>query len=159
MQRLLGSTRYVVLLGVVGSLVASATLFVVAIMRVAKNVAELARYLADPYGAKRLAIDVIFLADYFLIATALYLVSVGLYELFVGEVDLPDHVRWLKITTLDQLKDRLIGVLVTVLGVTFLGVAATWTGDDILPFGLAVAAVIIALGVFKWLTGLSTFRG
>lgn len=39
----------------------------------------------------------------------------------------------------------------TVLAVTFLAVAANWTGDDILSFGLAVAAIIVALGVFGWL--------
>jgi hypothetical protein len=38
--------------------------------------------------------------------------------------------------------------VVTVLAVTFLAIAANWTVDDILPFGLALAAVIIALGVF-----------
>jgi uncharacterized membrane protein YqhA len=101
---------------------------------------------------KRLAIEVIQLADYFLIATALYIVSVGLYELFIGEVKLPPHLGWLKTDTLDALKDRLTGVVVTVLAVTFLAAAANWTGDDILPFGLAVAAVILALGAYGWLT-------
>jgi hypothetical protein len=28
---------------------------------------------------------------------------------------------------------------------------ANWTGDDILSFGAAVAAVIVGLGVFGWL--------
>ena len=55
---------------------------------------------------------------------------------------------WLKTDTLEDLKDRLTGVVVTVLAVTFLAVAANWTGDDILSFGLAVAAVIISLGVW-----------
>jgi hypothetical protein len=43
-------------------------------------------------------------------------------------------------------------VAVTVLAITFLAIAANWTGDDILSFGLALAAVIVALGVFWWLT-------
>ncbi len=43
-------------------------------------------------------------------------------------------------------------MVVTVLSVSFLGEAADWTGDDFLPFGLALAAVIVALGVFGWLT-------
>lgn len=135
----------------VGSLLAGTILFLTAVMKVVKNGVELAGYLADPLGLKRLAIEVIQLADYFLIATALYIVSVGLYELFIGEVKLPPHLGWLKTDTLDELKDRLTGVVVTVLAVTFLAVAANWTGDDILSFGLAVAAVIVALGVFGWL--------
>lgn len=35
---------------------------------------------------------------------------------------------------------------------TFLGMAANWTVYDLLPFGLALAAAIVALGVFGWLT-------
>jgi hypothetical protein len=35
---------------------------------------------------------------------------------------------------------------------TFLGMAGNWTVFDILPFGLALAAAIVALGVFGWLT-------
>jgi uncharacterized membrane protein YqhA len=35
---------------------------------------------------------------------------------------------WLKIDTLDNLKAKLIGVVVTVLAVTFLGSALTWDG-------------------------------
>jgi hypothetical protein len=34
---------------------------------------------------------------------------------------------------------------------SFLAVAANWSGDDILSFGLAVAAVIVALTIFGWL--------
>ena len=41
-------------------------------------------------------------------------------------------------------------MVVTVLAVTFLGIAAEWSGEDILSFGLALAALIIALGVFGW---------
>lgn len=99
MDRLLGSTRYVVLLGVIGSLIAAAVLFASAVVRVATSAVELAGYLRDPLGLKRLAIEVIQLADYFLIATALYIVSVGLYELFIGEVRLPAQLAWLARST------------------------------------------------------------
>ena len=94
MNRLLGFTRYVVLLGVVGSLVAATVLFLSAAVRVMTSGLEIPRYLAEPLGLKRLAIEVIQLADYFLIATALYIVSVGLYELLIGEIRLPAHL-WL----------------------------------------------------------------
>jgi uncharacterized membrane protein YqhA len=148
MKRLLGFTRYVVLLGVAGNLIAATILFLSGLLQAVKIGVQIPRFLADPYGLKRLAIEAIQLADYFLIATALYIVSVGLYELFIGELKLSAHLDWLKITTLDELKDRLTGVVVTVLAVTLLAIAANWTGDDILPFGLALAAVIIALGVY-----------
>jgi uncharacterized membrane protein YqhA len=152
MQRLLGYTRYIVLLGVVGNLLASAVLFASGVVQVVKIGARITRYLADPLGLKRLAIEVIQIADYFLIATALYIVAIGLYELFIGEIKLPAHLDWMKISHIDALKDRLIGVSVTVIAVTFLAIAANWGGDDILSFGLALAAVIVALGAFRWLS-------
>ena len=95
MKRLLGLTRYVVLLGVGGSLFAAATLFLSGFLQIGTIGALGVQALASP--------------------------------------------------------KRLTGVVVTVLAVTFLGIAAEWTGDDILSFGLAVAAVIISLGVFGWL--------
>ena len=36
------------------------------------------------------------------------------------------------------------------MAVTVLGMFANWT--DILPFGLTLAALIVALGLFGWLT-------
>lgn len=153
MEKLLGLTRYVVLLGVLGTLAAAAILFLSGLLQVGKIFLQVPQYLSDSVGLKKLAIAVIQLADYFLIATALYIVSVGLYELFIGHVKLPEHLSWFRISTLDELKDRLIGVSVTVLAVTFLAIAANWTGGtDVFSFGLALAAVIIALGIFARLT-------
>jgi hypothetical protein len=42
--------------------------------------------------------------------------------------------------------------VVTVLAVTVLGIAAEWSGKDVLPFGLTMAEIIVAFGVFGWLT-------
>lgn len=159
MKGLLGLTRYVVLLGVVGSLFASGILFLSGFLQIAVMGALGVGAVREPKNLKVLAVEAIHLADYFLIATALYIVAVGLYELFIGEVNLPGRLGWLKVRNLDELKDRLIGVVVTVLAVTFLGIAAEWTGDAVLPFGMALAAMIVALGVFGWLTyGSKTVR-
>jgi uncharacterized membrane protein YqhA len=152
MNRLVGYTRFLVLLGVVGNMLAATVLFVSGIVQGGKVLLQITGYLNDAKGMKRLAIESVQLADYFLIATALYIVAVGLYELFVGELKLPAHLNWLKVTSIDALKDRLIGVIVTVLAVTFLAVAANWNGEDVLSFGLALAAVIVALGIFRWLS-------
>ena len=76
----------------------------------------------------------------------LYIIGVGLYELFIGPLDLPD---WLEINDLDDLKVKLIGVLVTVLGVLFLGRVVRWDGtQSILPLGIAIALMIGAMTFF-----------
>lgn len=152
MGRLVGATRYVILLGVAGNLLAAAVLFFSGVVQVVRIAVRFPTYASDTKGLKALSIEAIQLADYFLIATALYIVAVGLYELFVGELALPPRLAWLKVGDLDELKDRLIGVAVTVLAVTFLAIAANYDGTDIMAFGLALAAVIVALGAFRRLS-------
>ncbi len=97
-------------------------------MHAGKLLLQITGYMDDAKGLKRLAIESVQLADYFLIATALYIVAVELYELFVGELTLPPHPNWLRVTSIDALKDRLIGVIITVLAVTLLAVAANRIG-------------------------------
>ena len=53
-------------------------------------------------------------------------------------------------TDLDQLKNKRVGVLAALLGVTFTAKVVEWTGGrDVFYLGLAIAAVILALGVLN----------
>jgi uncharacterized membrane protein YqhA len=85
--------------------------------------------------------------DLFLLATVFYIIAVGLYELFINDkLVLP---AWLVIHNFDDLKGKLISVLIVVLGVLFLSKAIDWDGKiGILYFGLAIAAIILALSYF-----------
>jgi uncharacterized membrane protein YqhA len=50
---------------------------------------------------------------------------------------------WLHITSLDDLKDRLLGTVMVMLGVSFLGDVVTWDGStNILALGVAIAVVV-----------------
>jgi uncharacterized membrane protein YqhA len=91
-------------------------------------------------AALLLAIEIV---DLFLLATVVQVVSLGLYQLYFDQdIRLP---AWLKIETLDDLKAKLVGVVITVLAVFFLGKAVVWnTGVDILFLGGAVALVMVA---------------
>jgi len=61
-------------------------------------------------------------------------------------VRLPD---WLTIKTLDDLKDKLVAVVIVVLGVLFLGQVVSWDGErDLLGFGASIALVVAALTYF-----------
>ncbi|MBV9544259.1 MAG: YqhA family protein, partial [Chloroflexi bacterium] len=69
------------------------------------------------------------------------IVAIGLYELFIDPT-LP-MPPWLRINTLDDLKERLLGLVAVLLAVTFLGSAVTWDGtSDILALGIAVGVVM-----------------
>lgn len=91
-----------------------------------------------------LAIEIV---DLFLLATVVQVVGLGLYQLyFRQDLQLP---RWLKIETLDDLKSKLVGVVVTVLAVYFLGRAVVWEGGpDVFYLGGGVALMIVALTWF-----------
>ena len=97
--------------------------------------------------AKGLILAFIELTDLFLLATVLYVMAIGLFELFVDDrLDLP---HWLEIHDLNDLKEKLIGVLVVVMGVVFLGQVVTWDGErDLLRYGAGNALVITALTWF-----------
>jgi uncharacterized membrane protein YqhA len=142
---MLGTSRYLVILGVLGTFVASATMFAYGVVYTIKLVLDVATltYGAEK-GAKQLSVAMIEVIDLFLLATAVYLVSQGLYELFIN----PDLAvpAWMKTASLDHLKARVLGVIIVLLAVTFLGSAVTWAGGwDIAAYGFAIAVVIVSL--------------
>lgn len=149
MARILSSSRYLVVLGVLTCLLLAVALLVVAFARAGVLVVTLMPALLAASSLKALAIGSIEVADVLLIAIVLYVVAAGLYELFIGDVELPS---WIVIATLDDLKDRLLSIVVAVLDVTFLVQVVNWDGSrNLLSFGLAIAAVVLSLGVFTFL--------
>ena len=104
-------------------------------------------------ATKLLIADTIAIIDIFLIGTVLFVISAGLYQLFVQpDVRLP---AWLKINALNDLTDLLTEVIVVALLVAFLGQAVQWNGDvSILGLGLGIAGVIVAVGLLTWANGL-----
>lgn len=147
-RALLNRARYLVLVAVAGSLLAALALLVYGGLEVAFVVVDaIATASVTAKGAKALALVLIEIVDLFLLGTVFLIIALGLYELFISDkLDLP---HWLVIRTLDDLKHKLIGVVVVVTAVLFLGQVVTWDGErDILGFGVAIAAVIAALTWF-----------
>ena len=57
--------------------------------------------------------------------------------------------RWLLVQDVSDLERKLIGLVITVLSVVFLGQIVTWDGQrDLLGFGVGIGAVIAALTFF-----------
>lgn len=149
MERLSGpltTARYVIALGVIASLVMMLALFVVIVGRSVIVVSEVGAALTSDKSAKLLVVDCIELAELILLAVALYIIALGLFELFIAPAPMP---AWLTIASFDDLKTRLINIVVVALGVNFFGQVVTWNGvTNLLPFGVAIGAVIIALTAF-----------
>ena len=148
LHRVVSASRYVVLIAVVGTFVASLALLLFEASVVVAGVVDAFReYSTSPKSAKSLAVGSIEAVDIFLIAIVVYIISLGLYALFVDDtVPLP---RWLEVHGLDDLKNNLVSVVIAVLAVLFLREAMAWTGGyDLLMYGAAIALVIVALTLF-----------
>lgn len=144
MEKLLEKGKNLILLAVFSSLLASFAVFVWGAFKTVTTIIGLVTSLGkDPL----VAIAFIELMDTFLIATALFIFAVGLYELFIKDITLP---QWLVIHDLHDLKAKLGSVIVLVMAVTFLKHLVEWKDPQgTLYFALGVAIVsasLIALG-------------
>ena len=65
----------------------------------------------------------------------LLVIGYGLYELFIdAEIEVP---QWLRVRDLDDLKSKLIGVVVAILAVVFVGVFVDSNrSDDVISYGV-----------------------
>ncbi|MEM6366485.1 MAG: YqhA family protein [Planctomycetota bacterium] len=86
-------------------------------------------------------IDLLFLGMVILILGA------GLYELFIRRIDrFPD---WLSVHSFDELKVLLVKASITVVTISFVGRAVTWSGEEsIAYYGIGIGAIIAALTYF-----------
>ncbi len=153
LSRLLGSSRYLIVLAVVGSLLGA---FVVLVYGLAATCVAAWRTVSEadfgPYGVQKVSVEFIDLIDLFLLATVLYIFALGLYQLFVNP-NMP-MLPWLHIHSLEHLKEKLLGTVIVLLGVTFLGEVVEWEPGDtsILYLGLGVAPVIAAFVLMIWVS-------
>ena len=137
-------TRFIVLVPALGMMLGAVTLTVVGAVEVGSTIMMAFEGHAE---AKEFVIAFVEIADVFLLAVVLFIIAIGLYELFIDEI--PGLPGWLVFNSLDDLKSQLIGVVVVVLGVFFLGRALH---DDeplnLLYLGGGIAAVTAALSLF-----------
>jgi uncharacterized membrane protein YqhA len=148
---ILGMTRFIIVLAIIGIGLSSAVMLIYAIISLGR-----AMFIAfrdshfDIEGVQHLALELIELTDFFLLGMVLYVVAIGMYELFIDpNIPVPD---WMRVQSLDDLKTQIVNVVIVMLIVTFLGVALSTKqgGLDFLYFGLAIAVVVIAVSFFNW---------
>ena len=153
LKRVLTAGRFFTLIAIIGSLVGSTALLIYEAVVIVTAVVETIQANAiSPKIAKVLAVGLIEALDVFLIAIVGYIISVGLYVLFIDDT-LP--VRpWFKVNDFDDLKSHLVSSVIAVLAVLFMREAVAWDGErDLLGFGLALAAVIAVLTLYLAVKG------
>jgi uncharacterized membrane protein YqhA len=113
MAKLLEYCKYMVLIAVVSLILAAVATFGWGALKTAGFIMTLVG------GGKeaQVFISLLDLMDTFLIGAVLYIFSIGLYELFIGPLKLPD---WLVIEDLGALKAKLSDVIVLFMALKFL---------------------------------------
>ena len=88
-------------------------------------------------------VKVLSMLDTFLLATVILVFALGLWELFVGDLDLPE---WLEIHTLDDLKSKLADVIVLVVAIKALEKLTTAKKPiDALLYAAASGLIVLGL--------------
>ncbi len=134
-HKILASSRQLILLAVICSYIASIAVLIYGVFETVNAIAlSIHEGEISSKGGKRLVVSLIEVIDLFLLSTVFYITALGLYELFIDDrIKVPE---WLEIHDIDDLKAKLISVIIVVLSVSFLGQAVTWDGNpNFLPFG------------------------
>jgi uncharacterized membrane protein YqhA len=143
LKNLLEKSKYITLIAVFSTLLASTVAFVWGLIQAVRVLVAL--FTAGGTDT----IPLIELMDIFLIATVLLIFALGIYELFIGKLSLPE---WLIIKNLHDLKVKLSSVVIMVMGIVFLKHLVVWEDPQgTLFFGLGVAVVSAALIAFSYI--------
>ena len=152
-------SRYVVIVAVIASMIASFAIFYMATVDAAYLVSNILHYASpDMTGDARKLLHeqsithVVEVVDGYLLATVMLIFSLGLYELFISDIDEAKgearSSRILVIESLDDLKARLAKVILMILIVTLFQEAIQikiGTPLDLLYLGGAIALVGLSL--------------
>jgi uncharacterized membrane protein YqhA len=146
LSAVLESSRFLVAIGSLTSLLLGAACFVWALV---KGVAFVRLLLRGGRGEDLALVKLFESIDVILIGTVLLMIGLGLWELFIGDLDLPPS---LTTDSFDDLKAKIATTLMLVLVVRFLElIVSRPAADELLQFGAAVTLVGGLLLVFaRW---------
>ncbi len=156
-EKLLWSSRHMVLVAVIASLLLSLLLFVITATDVVGLLSHASDYFAAPIEDRKvLKIEMVAhtvgAIDGFLLATILLIFALGLYELFISDIDEAkksgQSAKVLVINSLDDLKSKLAKVILMILVVTFFEVSLSMSFTsalDLVYFSLGILMVSLAL--------------
>jgi uncharacterized membrane protein YqhA len=148
MRKILGLTRYAVVIPSIASIIGALLLMAqgsIEIVLIVRDAVLLETYLKDTI------VEVLTAVDAILLGTVLLVIGYGLYELFVDtRLEVP---TWLQVRSLDDLKSKLIGVVVAIIAVVFVGVLVdTNRATDVVSYGVGAGALVAGLALFALAT-------
>lgn len=150
-ETLLFAQRFVSFLAVIGSMLASIVLFITSSIKIIEGIHYAVSTLGDTeFSTSKQVVFFIEAIDGYLFATVLIIFSIGIYELFINKID-PVSIKtdnrpsWLRIATIDDLKNYLAKVILMILIVSFFerSIEMTFSSIQDLLF-LAVGTLLLA---------------
>jgi len=146
MKRILGMTRYAVVVPAIASIIGALLLMGQGSVEMVKVVIDA---LTDGASLKETIVDVLTAVDAILLGTVLLVIGYGLYELFIdADIEVP---LWLRVRDLDDLKSKLIGVVVAIVAVVFVGVFVDSNrADEVISYGVGAGALVVGLAIFAY---------
>jgi uncharacterized membrane protein YqhA len=148
MKRLLELTRYAVVIPAFAAILGALLLMVQGSVEMVAVVIE---SVTDQTTLKDVIVDVLTAIDAILLGTVLLVIGFGLYELFIDtNIQVPD---WLRVQDLDDLKSKLIGVVVAIIAVVFVGIFVDSNrASDVISYGVGAGALVVGLAIFAFAT-------
>ena len=144
MKRVLDRAPLLAVVGVVGL---AATSVVTSLWTVAKTGQLVIDLLDGGWRDDASIVQLLVVIEGYLLAVVQVIIAVGLYELFVGDLDVPE---WLVARSFDDLKARLVDALVVFVAIKGVErLVATKDPLDALTNTAAVAVLIAALTLFR----------
>ena len=146
MKKILGLTRYAVVVPAIASIIGALLLMGQGSIEM---VTVVINALTDGAALKETIVEVLTAVDAILLGTVLLVIGYGLYELFIdAEIEVP---LWLRVDNLDDLKSKLIGVVVAIVAVVFVGVFVDSSrSQDVISYGVGAGALVVGLAIFAW---------
>ena len=151
-EKFLWNFRYITILAVILSILSAFTLIVIGSWDIIEAVIFYNPLFDASIGSNNeLLFKLISAIDLFLIGIVLLIFGFGIYELFVSEIDFANakfSESTLKIRDLDQLKNKIIKVIIIVLIVNFFEKVLKFSENfttpmDILYFGLSILSICV----------------
>lgn len=143
--------RYFVAVASILTILASGFLIFAGIWEFVNGIPKILDFLFKHEGHRvELSVHFISAIDLFMVAVVMFVMGIGLFELFVDKDQTIDYPQWLQIRDLTDLKEKLISAVVVVIVITFLKHIVTWENPlETLYFGGAIAVVIMAITFFS----------
>lgn len=155
--RMFGAARYVMTLAVVAVFLGATVLLVDGIVLMASAVWQrILGVQTETADSVALRVSVIEAVDIILVATVLFVIAFGLYQLFVDATLRSRLPPWLRITAIGNLEVRLAGMVIIVLSIIALTQALEAHGGSGSGAGFEIAAVIAAISLFLFQEGRSS---